>query len=210
MPDAAHLLPFMLIALGLVLTPGPNMIYLISRSLSQGPKAGLISLGGVVVGFMFYMVFAAVGITALLMAVPFAYDSLRLCGAMYLLYMAWQAVKPGGRSPFQVKKLAYDSPKKLFTMGLLTNLLNPKTAVLYLSLLPQFIVPEQGYVLVQSLVLGSMQILISMSFNALIALSAGYIAVFLAGRPLWMLIQRWLMGTVLTGLAVRMLVEVRK
>ncbi|MGC6388493.1 LysE family translocator [Ewingella sp. S1.OA.A_B6] len=210
MPDAAHLLPFMLIALGLVLTPGPNMIYLISRSLCQGPKAGMISLGGVIIGFVFYMVFAALGITALLMAVPFAYDALRLCGAMYLLYMAWQAVKPGGRSPFQIKTLAHDSPKKLFTMGLLTNLLNPKTAVLYLSLLPQFIVPEQGHILMQSLVLGSTQILISMSFNALIALSAGYIAVFLAGRPLWMLVQRWLMATVLSGLAVRILVEARK
>ncbi len=210
MPDAAHLLPFMLIALGLVLTPGPNMIYLISRSLCQGPKAGLISLGGVVIGFVFYMVFAALGITALLMAVPFAYDALRLCGALYLLYMAWQAVKPGGRSPFQVKTLAHDSPKKLLTMGLLTNLLNPKTAVLYLSLLPQFIVPQQGHVLMQSLVLGSTQILISMTFNALIALSAGYIAVFLAGRPSWMLVQRWLMATVLSGLAVRMLVEARK
>ena len=210
MPDAAHLLPFMLIALGLVLTPGPNMIYLISRSLCQGPKAGLISLGGVVIGFVFYMVFAALGITALLMAVPFAYDALRLCGALYLLYMAWQAVKPGGRSPFQVKTLAHDSPKKLLTMGLLTNLLNPKTAVLYLSLLPQFIVPQQGHVLMQSLVLGSTQILISMTFNARIALSAGYIAVFLAGRPSWMLVQRWLMATVLSGLAVRMLVEARK
>jgi len=210
MPDAAHLLPFMLIALGLVLTPGPNMIYLISRSLCQGPKAGLISLGGVVIGFVFYMVFAALGITALLMAVPFAYDALRLCGALYLLYMAWQAVKPGGRSPFQVKTLAHDSPKKLLTMGLLTNLLNPKTAVLYLSLLPQFIVPQQGHVLMQSLVLGSTQILISMTFNALIALSAGYIAVFLAGRPSWMLVQRWLIATVLSGLAVRMLVEARK
>ena len=210
MPDAAHLLPFMLIALGLVLTPGPNMLYLISRSLCQGPKAGLISLGGVVAGFLFYMVFAALGITALLMAVPFAYDSLRFCGALYLLYMAWQAIRPGGRSPFQVRQLAKDNPRKLFAMGLLTNLLNPKTAVLYLSLLPQFIVPEQGKVLMQSLVLGSTQILISFCFNALIALSAGYIAAFLAGRPLWTLIQRWLMATVLSGLAVRMLIEGRK
>src|SRR5471030_1390100 len=190
MPDAAHLLPFMLIALGLVLTPGPNMIYLISRSLCQGPKAGLISLGGVVVGFLFYMVFSALGITALLMAVPFAYDALRICGAAYLLYVAWNAVKPGGRSPFQVKDLPRDSNKKLFTMGLVTNLLNPKAAVLYLSLLPQFIVPSQGHVLM--------------------AVSAGYIAVFLAGRPLWMVIQRWLMGAVLGGLAVKMLTEGRK
>ncbi len=210
MPDAAHLLTFMLIALGLVMTPGPNMIYLISRSICQGPKAGLISLGGVVLGFVFYMVFSALGITALLMAVPFAYDTLRICGALYLLYMAWQAIRPGGRSPFQVRELAKDSPRKLFTMGLFTNLLNPKAAVLYLSLLPQFIVPAQGHVLLQSLVLGSAQIMVSFCVNALIALSAGYIAVFLAGRPLWTLIQRWLMATVLSGLAVRMLVEGRK
>lgn len=210
MPDAAHLLPFMLIALGLVMTPGPNMIYLISRSICQGPKAGLISLGGVVLGFIFYMVFSALGITALLMAVPFAYDTLRFCGALYLLYMAWQAIRPGGRSPFQVRELAKDSPRKLFTMGLFTNLLNPKAAVLYLSLLPQFVVPAQGHVLLQSMVLGSAQIMISFCVNALIALTAGYIAAFLAGRPLWTLIQRWLMATVLSGLAVRMLVEGRK
>ncbi|MCC3702419.1 LysE family translocator [Rouxiella badensis] len=210
MPDAAHLLPFMLIALGMVLTPGPNMIYLISRSLCQGPRAGLISLGGVVVGFLFYMVFSALGITALLMAVPFAYDTLRFCGALYLLYMAWQAIRPGGRSPFQVRELAKDSPRKLFTMGLFTNLLNPKAAVLYLSLLPQFIVPAQGHVLMQSMVLGSTQIAVSFCVNALIALSAGYIAAFLAGRPFWTLVQRWLMATVLSGLAVRMLIEGRK
>jgi threonine/homoserine/homoserine lactone efflux protein len=210
MPDAAHLLTFMLIALGLVLTPGPNMIYLISRSICQGPKAGLISLGGVVLGFVFYMVFSALGITALLMAVPFAYDTLRFCGALYLLYMAWQAIRPGGGSPFQVRELAKDSPSKLFTMGLFTNLLNPKAAVLYLSLLPQFIVPAQGHVLLQSMVLGSAQIMVSFCVNALIALSAGYIAVFLAGRPTWAMIQRWLMATVLSGLAVRMLIEGRK
>lgn len=210
MPDAAHLLPFMLIALGLVMTPGPNMIYLISRSICQGPKAGLISLGGVVLGFIFYMLFSALGITALLMAVPFAYDTLRFCGALYLLYMAWQAIRPDGRSPFQVRELAKDSPRKLFTMGLFTNLLNPKAAVLYLSLLPQFIVPAQGHVLLQSMVLGSAQIMISFCVNALIALTAGYIAAFLAGRPLWTLLQRWLMATVLSGLAVRMLVEGRK
>ena len=87
------------------------------------------------------MLCAAFGITALLFAVPYAYDALRFAGAAYLLWLAWQAVKPGGRSPFQVKKLQLDGPRKLFAMGLLTNLLNPKIAMLYLSLLPQFIDP---------------------------------------------------------------------
>lgn len=106
-----------------------------------------------------------------------------------------------------MKELPRDRPRKLFMMGLMTNLLNPKVAVLYLSLLPQFIEPEKGHVLSQLLVLGVTQITISLSVNAVIAVTAGSIAVFLAGRPLWMLIQRWLMGTVLAALAVRMATE---
>nr|WP_225777440.1 LysE family translocator [Pseudomonas sp. Marseille-Q3773] len=210
MPDTAQLLTFALICLGMVLTPGPNMIYLISRSICQGRKAGLISLGGVALGFVIYMVCAALGITALVMAVPFAYDALRIGGALYLLYLAWQALRPGGRSPFQVRELPADSPRRLFTMGFATSLLNPKIAVMYLSLMPQFIEPGHGSVLLQSLVLGSTQITISVTVNALIALMAGSIAVFLARRPLWQQVQRWLMGTVLAGLAVRMLAEGRR
>lgn len=100
MPASSTLLGFALIALTMVLTPGPNMIYLISRSISQGPMAGLISLGGVALGFVFYMLCAAFGITALLFAVPYAYDALRIAGAAYLLYLAWQAIKPSGRSRY--------------------------------------------------------------------------------------------------------------
>ncbi|PRW70356.1 lysine transporter LysE [Pseudomonas fluorescens] len=211
MPDMSSLLAYGLISLGMVLTPGPNMIYLISRSICQGRTAGLISLGGVALGFMVYMVCAALGITALVMAVPFAYDALRLGGALYLVYLAWQAVKPGGRSPFQVRDLPKNSPRKLVTMGLVTNLLNPKVAVMYLSLLPQFIDPNgHGSVLVQSLALGSLQIVISVSVNAVIACMAGSIAVFFVTRPGWQVLQRWLMGSVLMGLAVRMAVEGRK
>ena len=211
MPELSSLLAYGLISLGMVLTPGPNMIYLISRSICQGRVAGLISLGGVALGFMVYMLCAALGITALLMAVPFAYDALKLGGALYLLYLAWQAVKPGGRSAFQLRDLPQDGPRRLFMMGFVTNLLNPKVAVIYLSLLPQFIVPDgHGSVLAQSLVLGFTQIMISVSVNALIALSAGSIASFLAAKPLWQLVQRWLMGTVLAGLAVRMALEGRR
>ena len=211
MPDMSSLLAYGLISLGMVLTPGPNMIYLISRSICQGRTAGLISLGGVALGFVVYMVCAALGITALVMAVPFAYDALRFGGALYLVYLAWQAVKSGGRSPFQVRDLPKDSPRKLVTMGLVTNLLNPKVAVMYLSLLPQFIDPNgHGSVLVQSLALGSLQILISVSVNAVIACMAGSIAVFFVIRPGWQVLQRWLMGSVLMGLAVRMAAEGRK
>ena len=210
MPHPATLLAFAAVALGMVLTPGPNMVYLVSRSICQGRGAGLISLGGVALGFVVYMVLAAFGITALLLAVPYAYDALRLAGAAYLAYLAWQALKPGGRSPFQVRELTPDNPHRLFAMGLVTNLLNPKIAVLYLALLPQFIHPDQGSVLAQTLVLGSAQIAISVTVNALIAVTAGSIALFLARRPTWIKVQRWLMGFVLGGLAVRMAFDSRR
>jgi threonine/homoserine/homoserine lactone efflux protein len=210
MPHLASLLGFALVSFGMVLTPGPNMIYLISRSLTQGPAAGIVSLGGVALGFVFYMLCAAFGITALLFAIPYAYDTLRLAGAAYLLWLAWQALKPNGRSPFEVRQLAVDGPRKLFAMGFVTNLLNPKIAMLYLALLPQFIDPAQGSVLTQSLALGSVQIAISLCVNAAIAMAAGSIALFLGSRPTWLLLQRWLMGTVLAGIALRMAFEARR
>src|SRR5947208_8592427 len=210
MPHLPALLGFALVCLGMVLTPGPNMIYLISRSISQGPAAGMVSLGGVALGFVFYMLCAAFGITALLFAVPYAYDGLRIAGAIYLLWLAWQVLKPNGRSPFQVRELPVDSPRKLFTMGLVTSLLNPKIAMLYLALLPQFIDPVAGSVLGQSVVFGSIQIVISVSVNAMIALTAGSITGYLAARPMWLKAQRWLMGTVLAGFALKMVFEAKR
>ena len=210
MPYPTSLLAFAAIALGMVLTPGPNMVYLVSRSICQGRTAGLISLAGVALGFVVYMICAALGITALVLAVPYAYDAIRLGGALYLLWLAWCAVRPGGRSPFQVRDLPRDRPAKLFLMGFLTNLLNPKIAVMYLSLLPQFIDPRHGHVLTQALILGSVQIVISVVVNALIAVSAATIAMFITQRPTFALVQRWVMGTVLAGLAVRMATEARR
>lgn len=198
---------FAVISLVMVLTPGPNMIYLISRSICQGKKAGLISLCGVVFGFIFYMVCAAMGITALLFAVPYAYDIIRILGALYLLWLAWNACKPNKLSMFTPEKLSDDRPAKLFFMGFLTNLLNPKIAIMYLSLLPQFILPSAGSVFFQSLWLGSIQILISVCVNGLIVFTAGSITVFLNQNPQWIKVQKWVMSAVLASLAVKLLTE---
>lgn len=206
----AVILTFAMIALGMVLIPGPNMLYLISRSIIQGKRAGLISLFGVATGFVVYMLLAAFGITAIVMAIPFAYDTVKFLGALYLLYWAWQAIKPSEKSLFEVQKLDTDSPTKLYLMGLFTNLLNPKIAVMYLSLLPQFVKPELGNAFLQSLILGATQIVISVTVNVLIVLSASRIAKLLTGQPLMIKLQKWLMATVLTGLAVRMLTEIRR
>jgi threonine/homoserine/homoserine lactone efflux protein len=207
MTHYANFLAFSAVALGMALTPGPNMAYLVSRSICQGRAAGLVSLGGVALGFLTYMLLAAFGITALLFAIPYAYDALRLSGAAYLAWMAWNALRPGGSSPFQLRELAPDSPRRLFAMGLLTNLLNPKIAALYLSLLPQFVDRAAGDVMGQTLAFGASQIVISVTVNALIVATAGTVAAFLTHRPVWARLQRWLMGGVLAGLAVRMALD---
>jgi len=210
MVSSAALAGFALVALGMVCTPGPNMIYLLTRSIMQGRMAGFISLLGVVAGFLVYMTCAALGVTALLMAVPFAYGALQWAGGLYLLWLAWNAVKPGARSVLEPRRdLMVDGPRKLFLMGFVTNLLNPKIAVLYLSLLPQFIDPAQGHVLGQGIELGLLQISVSFSVNIVIVFTAGSLARIFATRPSWLKMQRWLMAGVLTGLAVRLVMDRR-
>lgn len=205
-----ELLLFAGAALLMVLTPGPNMIYLISRSICQGRKAGVISLFGVVTGFLLHMFAAAIGLSALLLAVPLGYELLKWAGAAYLLWLAWQAIKPGARSPFEPQQLPPDSPAKLFAMGFLTNALNPKIAVFYLSVFPQFIDPGHGSVFLQSITLGCTQIVVSFTVNLLIALSAAGIASWFARNPTWLAVQRYFMGFVLAALAVRLALEQRR
>ncbi|MFC1440347.1 LysE family translocator [Streptacidiphilus sp. N1-10] len=195
------------VALGMVLTPGPNMMYLVSRSITQGRRAGAVSLAGVAVGFLLYLCAANLGLSLVFLAVPGLYLAVKLAGAGYLAWLAWKALRPGGVSVFAPQPLAPDSPRRLFSMGLLTNLLNPKIAVMYLSLIPQFIDVRAGDVLLQGFVLGSVQIAVSLAVNLAIVLAAGSIALFLARRPAWLRIQRYLMGTVLGALAVRLATE---
>ncbi len=194
-----ELLWFALAAFLMVISPGPNMIYLISRSITQGKTAGLVSLVGVICGFLFHIVLAGFGLTAILLAVPFAYGILKISGAVYLLYLAYQAIKPNGKTFFEVKEdIPKDKPRKLFLMGFLTNLLNPKMAVFYLSFFPQFIKSEYGSILGQSMALGITQIFISFTINFIIVMTAAKMAAFLTKNPLWVRTQKWFMASVLT------------
>lgn len=192
------------VALGMVLTPGPNMMYLVARSITQGRRAGLISLGGVAVGFLIYLTLAAVGLSAFFAAVPQAYLAVKLAGAGYLAWLAWKTLRPGAASVFAPVELTPDSPRRLFTMGLMTNLLNPKAAIMYASLIPQFVDVHAGHLFAQSFILGSVQIAVSMAVNTLLVISAGAIAVFLARRPAWLTAQRYVTGTALGIIAVKL------
>ncbi|HEY1166103.1 MAG TPA: LysE family translocator [Chitinophaga sp.] len=203
-----QLLIFMLAAFVMVITPGPNMIYCTTRSITQGKKAGLISLLGVACGFLFHIVLVSFGLTAVLFAVPYAYTILKTAGVIYLLYLAWEAVKPGSKSMFETRKeLKIDGPAKLFGMGFLTNVLNPKVAVFYLSFFPQFIKPEYGDVLLQSLFLGFTQLSISFVVNAIMVLAAARVTLWFSANPKWIRVQKWFMASVLSGLALKMALD---
>lgn len=207
MVETSGILGVSVVALGMVLTPGPNMIYLVSRSITQGRRAGIISLGGVALGFIVYLLAANLGLSVVFLAVPELYVTVKLAGAAYLAYLAWNALKPGGISVFDPQDVPHDSPRRLFTMGLMTNLLNPKIAIMYVSLIPQFINLDRGNVLLQGIILGAFQIVVSIAVNLTIVLAAGTIAVFLSRRPSWLRVQRYMMGTVLGALAVSLAMD---
>ena len=191
-----------LVALGMVLTPGPNMIYLVSRSISQGRAAGLVSLAGTVTGFGAYMALANLGLGALFRAVPWVYDAVRLAGAAYLLYLAWQSLRPAGAGLFEARDLPRDTVRRLYWMGLATNLLNPKAVIMYLALIPQFIEPGRGHVLAQGFALGAVQVTVSAAVNAALILLAAQVAARLAARPAWLRRQRLVTGLMLAAAAL--------
>lgn len=193
-----------LVELGLVVMPGPNMIYLVSRSVVQGRRAGLISLAGVGTGFLIYLVAASAGLATVFALVPEIYVGLKIAGAGYLLWLAWKALRPGGSSAFTPDALEPDRPRKLFGMGLLTCLLNPKIAILYISLLPQFVDPSRGHVGAQSLVLGLTQTAVGVAVNAIFVITAGSVAVFFSRKPVWARIHRSVTGTALAVFAVKL------
>jgi threonine/homoserine/homoserine lactone efflux protein len=159
---------------------------------------------------VFHVVAAALGLSAIFLTVPILYDAMRYVGAAYLLWLAWDALRPGGRHLFQTRTLAPDSPARLFRIGVLTSVLNPKVAMFYLALFPQFIDATRGSVLLQGLMLGFLQIAINTVGDLCFVFAAGAITAWLARRPLWSALQRWVLGIVLAGIALRLAVDTRK
>ncbi|QNG17652.1 LysE family translocator [Rhodococcus triatomae] len=187
------------IALGMVLTPGPNMIYLISRSLAHGRRAGLVSLAGVAAGFACYLLAATLGVSAVFAAVPQLYTAVKTAGVAYLAWLAWRTFR-GGSASTLTPAPGGESDRRLFAMGLATNLANPKIALMYVALIPQFVTPDSGAVWVQSLLLGGIQIVVALTVNAIVVLAAGSLSRVVgggSGRA-----ARWTTGSALGGMSV--------
>lgn len=203
MVSSIAVLSVSLLAVGLVLTPGPNTVYLVSRTISQGRPAGMAALLGIATGSVVYLVSSAAGAAALLMLIPQVLQGIKAAGTTYLLWLAWNTLRG---SPLVGNHAAgHSSTSRLYLLGLATNLLNPTVAMVYLSVLPQLIDADRGHVALQGLILGSLQAIIMLTVNCLVVLGAGRIAGWVSHRPRLLRWQRWLTSTVLGAMAVQML-----
>ena len=168
--DPTVILPF-LVAVSLIeLTPGPNMGWLALVAMGRGRVAGFAAVAGVTLGLAVWMVAAAFGLTSVLLAFPWMFQTVRWAGVLFLLWLAWEAwrepVTDDGAEP-DLRSL-----RGLFLRGLTGNLLNPKAAVFYVALLPTFMRPDHGSPLTQALTLGGLHLAVAVAVHSLIVLGA--------------------------------------
>ena len=191
-------------SMALIVTPGPDMIYVVTRGVAQGRTAGLVSAWGACSGLVVHTVLASVGLSALLQSSAAAFTVVKYVGATYLIYLGIKAFL--SRENFSVPREA--APKltlnKVFFQGVASNVLNPKIALFFLAFLPQFVVPASGNVALQMMVLGlGFTVLALLVFNV-IAYFAGTLGGWLVKKPAFANGLRWLTGSVLVGLGLRL------
>jgi threonine/homoserine/homoserine lactone efflux protein len=194
---------FMLATLALNLTPGPDMLYVLGRSMGQGRRAGVVSALGVGVGILVHMSAVALGLSALMREVPAAYEAIRFAGAAYLLYLGirtWVERENVVKEP----KEAPDALWRVFRQGVVTNVLNPKVALFFLAFLPQFVDAASGHVGAQIVLLGLAFDVSGTSVNIAVALLAGWLGDRLRRNPRVARAQRLFTGGVFVALAVRL------
>jgi len=208
-PDFNSLLVFIGAGLLLNITPGPDVLYIVGRSIGQGRVAGLVSVLGIATGSLFHVASAALGLSALMLALPLAYDGVRYAGAAYLVWLGLRAI--GSRSsPLHVQQVEPERLGRVFRQGVLTNMLNPKVALFFLAFLPQFTNPANGPVSLQVALLGLIFIGNGTIVCLAYALAASWLGEWLQTRYG---VATWLnraMGGLFIGLGVRLALESRR
>jgi len=199
---------FAVAALILAATPGPDMLLCLSRALAQGPVAGLLTLLGINVGCAIYGLAVGLGLASIFAALPALFDLVRAIGVVYLLWLAWQTLRAPAPGVPPDTPMARDAAFRLFRQGLATNLLNPKVALFFTALFPQFMTPAAGPVLVQAMALTAIFCAIGFSLNAALVLFAHRLTRWLRGHGngRW---GRWLLAATFGGLAARLAFESR-
>ena len=186
------------------ITPGPDMLYVISRSTGQGVAAGIVSALGICVGCLVHILAAMFGISAILMESATAFQVVKWAGALYLIYIGIQTLRSTSR-PLQVQQNAPEKPLWiLFRQGVITNVLNPKVAIFFLAFLPQFVQPEHGKVPLQILLLGTWFNFSGMIVLILVALLFGRMGDWLSRYPGFVSWQEKFTGAILLVLGLRL------
>jgi threonine/homoserine/homoserine lactone efflux protein len=199
--DPTLFLAFLLAAWVLILTPGPDMLFVIGQTLSGGAGRGWAALLGIGTGALVHVALAVSGIAALLAASPALFDALRVAGAIYLLWLAWGALRSAWRGGAEMRPAA---PARLaFRDGLVTNLTNPKVVLFFLAFLPQFVDPDRAPAWVQMALLGPLVPLMGVPFYGLLIAGAGRAAARLSAFSRWL---DGLAGLLFLGLGIRLLV----
>jgi threonine/homoserine/homoserine lactone efflux protein len=206
MPTFQTVLLFMATALALNLTPGPAILFILSRCLGQGRTAAVVSVFGLATASIVHAVAAAFGLSALFAYSPIAFDVIKYCGAAYLIYLGVSGFFKGGIGGIIARADNNIRPSlvTIYWQGLLTDLLNPKLLLFFFSFLPQFVDPTRGEPRVQMLVLGFVFQLTGVPTNSAVAFAGGALARLLARRPTWARIQNWCASTILIGLGIRL------
>ena len=202
MPEKTAFLTFLVAALALNLAPGPDMLYVIGRSVGQGRKAGVVSALGIFAGCWAHILAAAIGIAALLRSSPMAFNVVRYLGAAYLLYLGVKMIAQ--RSRLETQQLPSESLSNIFRQGVITNVLNPKVALFFLAFLPQFVDARRGSVALQILFLGVVFDLGGTLVNLGVAYAGGTLGDLLRRSPRFALVQKWFTGMVFIGLGARL------
>ncbi|NGN93216.1 LysE family translocator [Nocardioides sp. KC13] len=204
MISASAALAVATIAFGMVVTPGPNMMYLVSRTLIQGRTAGMVSLAGVVTGFLLYVLATTLGLALLFAVVPGLFVAIKIAGVAYLIYLAWGMVRGSNQALAPDADLPRHSAWRLYLTGLTTCLLNPKIALMYGALLPQFVQAGNGPTSLQLIELGLVQIAVATVVNAMWVVLAGRVSGVLRRSRRVERGVRWTAGGLLTGFAIHL------
>jgi threonine/homoserine/homoserine lactone efflux protein len=179
------------------------MLYVMGRSVGQGPKAGVVSALGIFAGTLVHITLAALGITAVLRSSPVAFNVVKYAGATYLLYLGVRLLIRRD-SNLAVEHLAHSGLRDVFSQGVLTNVLNPKVAIFFLAFLPQFVNPRSGNIGWQIVLLGMIFNIGGCLVNLAVANTGGYLGDLLRRKPRIARIQRWFTGSVFIGLGLRL------
>jgi len=199
---------FFAASVALAFAPGPDNIFVLTQSALHGRKAGLLVTIGLCTGLLVHTAAVSLGVAAIFQTSALAFNILKMVGAMYLLYLAWQAFKAGATKIDESAELQMDL-RKLYYRGVIMNITNPKVAIFFLAFLPQFADPAIGSITIQMMMFGGLFIIATLLIFGSIAWSAGFLGEWLKGSEKAQVIMNRIAGTVFAGLALRLAISER-